>query len=74
LSQTFFAVPKLLNQFHHDRELSPEEGVLVHVHLVSVHLQQVQVHSRDGLDETIKGGGDLELLEEAGHDAASGGS
>merc|ERR1711997_287975 len=64
---------KISNQLLDDLELSSEESVLVGVHLVSVHLEERQVHAGDGLDESLEGGGDLELLVEAGGDAAGGG-
>merc|ERR1712179_1614 len=59
----------LLNNF----KLTPEQTILLGVHSVSVHLEQVQVDSRNSLNKTLKGGIDLELLEEAGNDTASGG-
>merc|ERR1719480_56712 len=55
-------------------ELSPEEGVLGWVHGVIVGLEEGGVHSRNSLHETLEAGGDLELLEEAGSDTASGGA
>merc|ERR1712141_626671 len=64
---------KISNQLLDDLELSSEESVLVGVHLVSVHLEERQVHAGNSLNETLEGGGDLELLVEAGGDAASGG-
>merc|ERR1719309_9129 len=68
------AVRELGNQLFDDFELASEEGILGHVHLVSVHLQEVEVDSGNGLDETLVGGGELELSEEAGGDASGGGS
>merc|ERR1719411_1649939 len=65
---------KLSNKLPDDLELSSEESVLVGVHLVSVHLEERQVHAGNSLDESLEGSGDLELLVEAGGDAASGGS
>merc|ERR1719411_1750205 len=64
---------KISNQLLDDLELSSEESVLVRVHLVSVHLEERQVHAGNSLNETLEGGGDLELLVEAGGDAAGGG-
>merc|ERR1719411_726528 len=64
---------KISNQLLDDLELSSEESVLVGVHLVPVHLEEGQVHAGNSLDETLEGGGDLELLVEAGGDAAGGG-
>merc|ERR1719411_1215567 len=64
---------KISNQLLDDLELSSEESVLVGVHLVSVHLEERQVHAGHSLDESLEGGGDLELLVEAGSDAAGGG-
>merc|ERR1719507_2845902 len=64
---------KISNQCLDDLELSSEESILVGVHLVSVHLEERQVHAGHSLDESLEGGGDLELLVEAGGDAASGG-
>merc|ERR1719507_979341 len=54
-------------------KLPAEQGVLLHVHRIAVHLQQVQVHTRDSLYEALEGSVDLELLEETGSNAASGG-
>merc|ERR1740123_1233329 len=54
-------------------KLSSEERILLGVHGVSVHLEKIQVDSRNSLHKTLKGGIDLELLEEAGNDTASGG-
>merc|ERR1711990_1098703 len=56
---------KISNQLLDDLELSSEESVLVGVHLVSVHLEERQVHAGNSLNETLEGGGDLELLVEA---------
>merc|ERR1711990_603582 len=64
---------KISNQLLDDLELSTEESVLVGVHLVSVHLEERQVHAGNSLNETLEGGGDLELLVEASGDAAGGG-
>merc|ERR1719411_657253 len=64
---------KISNQLLDDLELSSEESILVGVHLVSVHLEERQVHAGHSLHESLEGGGDLELLVEAGGDAASGG-
>ena len=55
-----------------DLELSAEEGVLGLVDLVLVHPQELEVDAGDGLDEALVGGGELELAEEAGADAAGG--
>ena len=55
-------------------ELRPEEGVLGGVQGVPVHLKQGQVNARHGLDEALKGGGDLEFLEHAGGHTAGGGA
>ena len=62
------------NQLFYYLKLSPEEGILLGVHGVSVHLEQVKIDSRNSLHKTFKGGIDLELLEEAGNDTAGGGS
>merc|ERR1719411_2435258 len=64
---------KISNQLLDDLELSSEESILVGVHLISVHLEERQVHAGNSLNETLEGGGDLELLVEAGGDAAGGG-
>merc|ERR1719411_1220964 len=64
---------ELSNELFDHLELSSEESVLVGVHLVSVHLEERQVHAGHSLDESLEGGGDLELLVEAGGDAAGGG-
>merc|ERR1719293_221903 len=50
-----------------------KRGSFSGVHGVLVHLEQVQVHSWNSFDEALKGCVDLELLEEAGNHAASGG-
>merc|ERR1711990_487631 len=64
---------KISNKLLDDLELSSEESILVGVHLISVHLEERQVHAGHSLDEALEGGGDLELLVEAGGDAAGGG-
>merc|ERR550534_1859242 len=45
-------------------KLPTEKGVLLCVHFVPVHLEQVKVHSRNCLNQALKGGGNLELLED----------
>merc|ERR1719507_2367451 len=70
---TFTVSAKISHKLLDDLELSSEESILVGVHLVSVHLEERQVHAGHSLDESLEGGGDLELLVEAGSDAASGG-
>merc|ERR1719500_771409 len=70
---TFTVSAKISYKLLDDLELSSEESILVRVHLVSVHLEERQVHAGHSLDESLEGGGDLELLVEAGGDAASGG-
>merc|ERR1719397_2037258 len=47
--------------------------VLAGVHGVPVHLEEVKVDTGNRLNESLKGGVDLELFEEAGDDAGSGG-
>merc|ERR1719402_1346802 len=61
-------------QLEDDLELSPEERVLAHVHLVPVHLEQLEVDSGNGLDEALERRGQLELPEEADGGAAGGGA
>merc|ERR1711931_298500 len=68
------AVGKLSHQLLDHLKLTSEEGILGHVHAVPVHLEEVKVDSGDGLDESLVGGGKLELSEEAGSHAAGGGS
>merc|ERR1712003_317755 len=55
-------------------KLSPEEGVLVGVHLVPVHLEQGEVHARDSLHQTLVGGAELELFEHACSHTGGGGT
>ena len=52
----------------------PEERVLGLVDLVVVHAQDLLVHSGDRLDQPFVAGRQLELSEEAGAHAASGGA
>merc|ERR1719384_871373 len=68
------AVGQLGHQLLDNLELSPEEGVLGWVHGVIVGLEEGGVHSRNSLHEALEASGDLELHEEAGSDAASGGA
>merc|ERR1712165_27254 len=68
------AVGKLGHQLLDHLKLTTEEGILGHVHAVPVHLEEVKVDTGDGLDESLVGGGKLELSEEAGSHAAGGGS
>ena len=65
-------VGELSNKLLDDLELSSEEGILGHVHLVPVHLEEVEVDSGNGLDESLVAGSELELPEEAGSNAAGG--
>merc|ERR1719228_759568 len=67
------ATLQLLEQGQDNREFTSEERILGGVHGILVHLEQVQVHSWNSLDKALKGCVDLELLEEAGNHAASGG-
>ena len=67
-------VGQLGNQLLDDLELATEERVLGHVHLVAVHLEQVEVDPGHSLHEALVGSGQLELPEEAGSHAASGGA
>ena len=55
-------------------KLSSEESVLGWVHDIPVSLEQSSVDSGNSLHKTLKGGRDLELLEEAGNDGSGGGS
>merc|ERR1719320_229242 len=68
------AIGQLGHQILDNLELSPEEGVLSWVHGVIVGLEEGGVHSRNSLNEALEAGGDLELLEKAGSDAASSGA
>merc|ERR1711917_65572 len=63
------AVGKLSHQLLDHLKLTSEEGILG-----PVHPEEVQVDTGDGLDESLVGGGQLELSEEAGGHAAGGGS
>ena len=67
-------VSQLSHQLLDDLEFTSEEGILVHVHLVSVHLEKVKVDTGNGLNKTLVGGSQLELSEEAGSNTSSGGS
>merc|ERR1719507_912280 len=67
------AALQLLEQSKHNRELTTEQRVLGRVHRVLVHLEQIKVHTRHSFNKSLKGGIDLELLEEAGNDTAGGG-
>merc|ERR1712110_861472 len=62
------------NQLFDNLELAPEEGIPGWVHDVIVCLEEGGVHSGHSLDKALEAGGDLELLEQAGGDAASGGA
>jgi len=62
-----------LQKLLHHRELSSEQGILLHVHLVGVHLQEVQVEAGHNLQKTREGIFDLIFSEETGDDAPSGG-
>merc|ERR1711990_254244 len=73
LSHSFFASLQLLKQSEHNRELTAEQRVLGGIHFVLVHLEQVKVHTGHSFDKSLERGVDLELLEEAGNDAACGG-
>merc|ERR1719507_1579750 len=64
---------QLLKQSEHNRELTAEQRVLGGIHFVLVHLEQVKVHTGHSFDKSLERGVDLELLEEAGNDAACGG-
>merc|ERR1711884_275317 len=68
------SVGKSIDELLHHLELSSEQRILLRVHVVPVHLEEVQVDSRHSLHETLEGGVDLELFEEAGNHTASGGS
>merc|ERR1711990_589220 len=57
---------KLSNKLLDDLELSSEESVLVGVHLISVHLEESEVHTGNSLHQTFIRGGQLELFEHAG--------
>merc|ERR1719336_2334554 len=66
------SVLQLADQLHHDGELASEERVLLRVHRVLVHLEQVQVHAGNCFNEPLEGSVDLEVLEEASRNAARG--
>merc|ERR1719391_1516412 len=55
-------------------KLSSEQGILGSIHDIPVSLEEAGIDSWDSLNKSFKGGRDLELLEEAGHDTSSGGS
>merc|ERR1719471_1023937 len=67
-------ISHLGNKLLDNLEFSSEQGILGHVHLVSVSLQKAGIDSGDSLNKTFEGGRDLELLEEGCNDASSGGS
>merc|ERR1712165_572596 len=68
------SVIHLGHQVLHHLKLSSEQGVLAHVHLVLVILQNGSIDSGNSLNQAFVAGGDLELFEETGDDAGSGGS
>jgi len=67
-------IGKLSNELFDDFEFSSEEGILGHVHLVSVHLEEIKVDSRNSLNKAFIRGSKLEFSEEAGGNTSSGGS
>merc|ERR1711962_547021 len=68
------SVLDLAHQFHDHGEFSAEESILSRIHGVLVHLKEVKINSGNGLNKTLEGGIDLELLEQTGDDTASGSS
>merc|ERR1719195_907643 len=66
--------PQLSDQLFDDLKLSPEQCVLVGVHLVPVHLEQGEVHARHGLHQPLIRGRQLELFEHTSCHTGSGGS
>merc|ERR1719468_665920 len=65
-------VGKLSNELFDDFELTTEKRILAHVHLVSVHLQEIKVDTGNGFNQALVRGGQLELSEQTGGNAASG--
>merc|ERR1719468_1237055 len=65
-------IGKLSNKLFDDFELTTEKRILAHVHLVSVHLQEIKVDTGNGFNQALVGGGQLELSEQAGGNAAGG--
>merc|ERR1719322_2065628 len=71
---SFTISSKFSNKLLDDLKLSSEESIFVRVHLVSVHLEQRQVHARNSLNKTFKRSRNLEFLVKADRNTASGGS
>jgi len=67
-------IGKLSTELLDDLKLTSEEGILGHIHLVSVHLEEVKVDTGNGLNKALIGGSQLEFSEETGGNTASGGS
>merc|ERR1712214_26386 len=64
----------LSNELLDNLKLSSEKGVLGLVHDVLVCLKDSGIEAGDSLNEALVAGGDLELLEETGHDTGRGGA
>jgi len=64
----------LSNKLLDNLKLSSEKGVLGLVHDILVSLEDSGIEAGDSLNETLVAGGDLELLEETGHDTGRGGA